>query len=74
MDGQGYSLKKIHVEPENMNSEANKQKRRNYADAFMRGIADNQQFNFTDETNYNLFCFVNVAMEGLVRVKGVREE
>lgn len=56
LDGQGYTIKKLHVEPEGMNSDVNKLKRRQYADYFMQGVADNKLFYFVDDTNYNLFC------------------
>lgn len=56
LDGKGYSMKSVHHEPETMNSVTNKQKRKEYAEAFMQGIAANQLFYYIDETNYNLFC------------------
>lgn len=56
LENQVYTLKKIHAEPINMNSNENKMKRKEYVEKLSKLIQDGKQVVWVDETNFNLFC------------------
>ena len=55
LDGQFYSVKKIHAEPSAMNNETNKMKRRAYVEEVSADFGAGRNVVFMDETNVNLF-------------------
>jgi transposase len=56
LDGQMFTTKLVHLLPEGVNNNSNKQLRRDYALAAMEYAADEKVFIFMDESNFNLFC------------------
>lgn len=56
LDGQLYSIKKLHHRPITMNSENNKQLRKQYVESLNAAIQQGKDIVWIDETNFNLFC------------------
>lgn len=56
LQGQVYTLKKVHGKPANMNTEENKLKRRAYVLSLLQFMRDGKQVVWIDETNFNLYC------------------
>jgi predicted RNA-binding protein with RPS1 domain len=57
MDGMALSIKNLHYEPQNMNSEENKVKRRDYLQRLMQFQGEHKRIFFIDETNFN--CWIS---------------
>lgn len=55
LNGQLYSIKKLHHKPQNMNLMENKIKRKSYVQELNAYIQEGRQIMFVDETNFNLF-------------------
>ena len=55
LDGRLYTVKKVLPEPDRMNAEENKIKRRDYVRNLMGEMGNNKMVIFIDETNVNLF-------------------
>jgi len=56
LDGQMYTIKKFHHRPVVMNSNHNKELRRNYLISLNEHIQGGKDVIWIDETNFNLFC------------------
>ncbi|XP_036325169.1 uncharacterized protein LOC118738354 [Rhagoletis pomonella] len=56
LQGQLFTMKGIHKEPQSMNSQLNKEKRREYVCTLNQYIQEGKQILYIDETNFNLFC------------------
>lgn len=55
LEGQLYTLKKVHAEPSSMNSEENRRRRSMYVTTVMEAIGDGKHVIYVDECNVNLF-------------------
>lgn len=55
LHGMAFSFKKTHTMPINMNTVANKEKRKSYVEALLLMERD-KHIIWMDETNFNLFC------------------
>lgn len=56
LEGQAYTIKRIHWEPSTMNSPQNKELRKRYVIDLNNYIQQGRQVLWLDETNFNLFC------------------
>lgn len=56
LEGRLITLKKVHVIPATMNTDANKQLRREYVTRVSQYMRDGKTIVWMDETNINLFC------------------
>lgn len=56
LDGQLYTIKKLHHQPTTMNTDTNKQLRKRYVESLNAHIQNEKEIIWIDETNFNLFC------------------
>ena len=56
LDGQMFTMKKIHWQPATMNSVRNKEQRKDYVTRLNNYIQQGRQVLWIDKTNFNLFC------------------
>lgn len=56
LEGEMFTIKKVHWEPSTMNSASNKELRRSFVLRLNEFIQQGRQVVWIDETNFNLFC------------------
>ncbi|KAE8901509.1 hypothetical protein PF003_g14266 [Phytophthora fragariae] len=61
LDALCYTLKKIHAEPSDMNTDCVKALRRKYVSDIMQVQAQRKRIIYFDETNFNMFCTRSVG-------------